>query len=404
MPPAIYLSALFLGLLYPVSGPAVARVATKTPATPATSAQTARLTFAQLAKQADEARTAERIPDAIRLYRYGVRANPAWADGWWYLGTLLYDQDRFDEAQTAFTHFVAVAKDPTPAYGLLALCEYETRNYDAALTHLQKWAAKGSPGGEQLRGVANFHFALLFTRSGQFADALYLLTSTAQKQGPNPALAEAMGLASLRMKNLPENYPPESRERVWLAGQSVLYSSVQDTVRAAEFADKLLLHYGSEPNVHFLRGMLFSLDKQRSATVAQEFEQELRISPQHVPAMIALASLYMEQPDRAEDAVALAKRATDADPKSALAHDALGRTLFAAGRLQEGANELAAAKTLAPDLAPVRLHLSEVYSKLGRIREAAQERAAFQALTRPATSRPASVKPQAAPARKGGRR
>ena len=31
-------------------------------------------------------------------------------------------------------------------------------------------------------------------------------------------LIEAIGLASLRMAFLPENYPPERREAVWLAG------------------------------------------------------------------------------------------------------------------------------------------------------------------------------------------
>ena len=402
MPPTIYLSALFLGLLCPVSGPAVARVTTPS-ATPATSTQTTKPSFDQLAKLADDARTAEHIPDAIRLYRSALRERPSWPDGWWYLATLLYDQDRFDEAGSAFARFAGLAKDPKPAYAFLGLCEYETRDYDNALKHLQKWATAGSPGDEQVRRVADYHLALLLTREGQFAEALYLLTSIAEKRGANPALVEAMGLASLRMNNVPEDYAPEARERVWLAGQAILYSSLRNHQLAYEYAEKLVMHYGGECNVHFLRGTLFSLDKQRSSDAAQEFEQELNISPRHVPAMIALALIYSEQ-HRAEDAVSIARRATEAEPKSALAHDALGRSLLAAGRLDESATEFFAAKKLAPDVPAIRLRLSDVYQKLGRTKEAAQERDAFDSLTKRAGSAARGTKSSTHPVPKRGRK
>jgi cytochrome c-type biogenesis protein CcmH/NrfG len=51
--------------------------------------------FDAVARQAEAARSANQIPDAIRLYREATRLNPAWSDGWWYLGSLYYDQDRF---------------------------------------------------------------------------------------------------------------------------------------------------------------------------------------------------------------------------------------------------------------------------------------------------------------------
>ena len=65
-----------------------------------------------------------------------------------------------------------------------------------------------------------------------------LIASEAAKAGDNPALSEAMGLASLRVRNLPEDYPPERREMVWLAGEAAVYAaqSGHDFARAEEFA------------------------------------------------------------------------------------------------------------------------------------------------------------------------
>jgi tetratricopeptide (TPR) repeat protein len=208
--------------------------------------------FADISRHAEEARTADRMRDAIRLYREGVRERPAWRDGWWWLGSLYYDQERFQEAQEALRRFVAIAPDSAPAYALLALCEYETRDYGRALEHFRQWAQKGSRGPAQLIDAARFHWALLLTRDGHFDQALELLAEVARRGGRNPDLVEAMGLAGLRMANLPQDYPPRRRELVWLAGATVFYSSVHELDQAEEYAHKLILHYSEEANVHYL--------------------------------------------------------------------------------------------------------------------------------------------------------
>src|SRR6267143_545915 len=63
-------------------------------------------TFEEIAKRADAARSADHLNEAIALYSEGVRLRPSWADGWWSLGSLLYEQDKFAEAQVAFARFV----------------------------------------------------------------------------------------------------------------------------------------------------------------------------------------------------------------------------------------------------------------------------------------------------------
>lgn len=336
--------------------------------------------FEQVAQQAEAARVGDRIPEAIRLYRAGVDLRPTWSDGWWWLGSLYYDQDRFAEADAAFRRFVTMTPKPGPAYGFLGLCEYETHNYSSALNHFRKWALAGSPGTDALIDVASFHWALLLTREGRFVQALYLLAAKAQKRGYNPALAEAMGLASLRMAQLPEDYPPERREMVWLAGKAAFYASLRPQAfeLSDEYARRLLLHYGQEPNVHFFRGNLLAFQKKWDEA-KEEYQQELRISPRHAPALIELARLYADGHQFTE-AISFAQRATQMEPQDPMAHYVVGRALLATGDLQKSVRELETAKQLAPDSASVRFHLATVYQKLGRNEEAQREFAVFASL------------------------
>jgi tetratricopeptide (TPR) repeat protein len=336
--------------------------------------------FDDVTRRAGAARDANRVSDAINLYREGVRLRPQWSEGWWSLGTLLYDQDRFAEAEEAFKRFAGQTPKPGVAYAFLGLCEYETQEYDHALAHFRAWARAGWPGTPQLLDVGVFHFALLLTRNGEFVQSLYLIAPAAAKVGENPALAEAMGLASLRMQNLPEDYPPERREMVWLAGEAALYWAQQphDFARADEYAARLESRYPQQLEVHYFRGTLFNFEG-KPAEAEREYREELRISPQHVPAMLALVDIDLDQNELTEAAV-LAKKAVALEPKNPEAHHALGRVLMTEGQLQASAKELETAKQLNPDSALVRSHLAMVYSRLGRTRAAKAEAAAFLVL------------------------
>jgi len=240
------------------------------------------------------------------------------------------------------------------------------------------WAKGGSPGNDALLDVAGFHWALLLTRHAQFNQALFLLAAKAQKLGPSPNLTEAMGLASLRLANLPQECPPEKREAVWLAGSAALYSAVSQPALANDYASRLLAHYGQEPNVHYFRGTLFTFQKDWDSA-AEEYEKELGISPTNAPALVELAVARLEgfQPG---EAVAPARRALALDPNSARGHYILGRALQQTGSWSASIPELERARTLAPDSARVRYALFTVYKHLGRAEDAKRELAAFQLL------------------------
>jgi len=342
--------------------------------------------FDAVARQAEAARSADQVPDAIRLYREATRLNPAWSDGWWYLGSLYYDQDRFSEAAPALQHIQNNPKYRGTEHAFLGLCEYETGQYDDALKQFFAWARADSPGTRELRNAGFYHFALLLARDGKFTESLAETTWLVQRLGDNPELTEAMGLASLRMRSLPEDYPPELRERIWLAGKAALYPQMlpRQFERADQYAARLESRYSGEPEVHAVRAVLYGLEE-KSKEAELEYREELKISPNHVPAMVALAGIDLDKGDTAEAAV-FARKAIDAEPNHAEAHHLMGRVFMADGDLVASTHELETSRRLAPNNASVHAHLAVVYGKLGRAREAKAESAVFVALSNRAVS------------------
>ena len=62
---------------------------------PAPAAPASPAGFNVLAKEADAAREAGRLEEAIALYRKAVRLRPKWAEGYWYIGTSLYELGQY---------------------------------------------------------------------------------------------------------------------------------------------------------------------------------------------------------------------------------------------------------------------------------------------------------------------
>ena len=334
--------------------------------------------FETTAKQAEQAKAANRLSEAVMLYSKGVRLRPSWSEGWWSLASVLYEQDRFEEAQVAFNRFVKLAPKPGPAFAFLALCEYEGKEYESSLRHFEMWSQNGAPGSDALIDVAGYHWALILTKYGRFQEALYLFAAKTKKLGGSPDLAEAMGLASLRMASLPIDYPQEERELVWLAGKAAQYAALDDRKRSNEYGGRLGARYPQTANVHYFLGTLLGFQS-KTAEAGKQFEEELKISPQHAPAMTELAMVHLRlfEPNQAWP---LAARAVELDPKNPRARYALGKSLLDMEQTAESIPVLVEAERLAPRSALIRAALAKAYRLTGQREAAKREVAAFLAL------------------------
>lgn len=330
--------------------------------------------FAQVSKQAAEAREQERLEDAVRLYREGVRLQPGWKEGWWYLGTMFYDQNRYEEGRTALRRFTVLDPKVAPGWALLGLCEYETKIYDAALAHLERAIALGMDEKTHLDVVTEYHAVLLFTRSGQFEKALEVMVKLAQRGAERPEFVEAAGLAGLRKPLLPAELPATDRELVLQVGRAVLDTGARRMAAAQREFEELVTSHPTTPHIHYLFGSFLMLSDPDAGL--RELSKELEISPQHVPALLQTAFEYLKRGDAAA-AVQCARKAAEIEPASFVAHNALGRALVESGDLDKGIKELELSKQQAPGSPQTRIALASAYAKAGRSEDAAHERAEF---------------------------
>src|ERR1700756_3107908 len=75
--------------------------------------------FEAVAQAASAAREAGRVDEALRDYSQAVALRPDWAEGWWYLGTMLYDQDHYAEAIAPLKKLVELSPELGAAWAFL---------------------------------------------------------------------------------------------------------------------------------------------------------------------------------------------------------------------------------------------------------------------------------------------
>jgi tetratricopeptide (TPR) repeat protein len=347
------------------------------PAAPKPAATTAQ-SIDRIEKQAQAARAANNVDEAIALYKKGVALKPNWDEGWWSIGTLNYEQDRFPEARDAFRRLAAIKPDVAVPWAMLGLCQFETHQYDQALENLRHGVALGLGQGQSIADVANFHLALLLTRFEEYEASMKVLALFAQRNLSHPSYIEAMGIAALRKPLLPAEVPPTDHLLIMDVGRVMFDAAALRTTEAGAEFKALVAKYPETPNIHYLYGSFLMFSDADGALV--EMKKELEISPAHVPAMVTIASEYIQR-KQYKEGLPYATKAVELEPQSFPAHAVLGR-IFAEGDidLPRGLTELEEARKLAPTSPQVRIALATAYTKAGRKEDAARERQEFSKL------------------------
>jgi tetratricopeptide (TPR) repeat protein len=362
----------------------------KRPAPAAKPAARQSAAFDDLSKRAAEAVAAKRFDEAISLYQQALQIRPDWIDGWWSIGTLLYDRDLYEQGREAFRVIVSLDVKNGPAWGLLGLCEFQVRDYERALVSLLRGRLYGLRGNAQLSSVVRYHAAILYTRFEHFEIAYDILREFLRDGNESPKVIEAFGLAMLRMPFLPNETPPDKREQVLLAGRAGFQMAARRLDEARQAFEALLSRYATAPNVHYAYGT-YLLNQDADAALA-EFKRELEISPSHVPSMLQMAFEYLKRKDY-DTALPWAEKSVQLAPTLFPGRNVLGRVLLELGQNERAIKELEAGVRLAPDSPEMHYALARAYTRVGRREEAAREREEFQRLEKLTSAQRGAVQP-----------
>ena len=333
--------------------------------------------FDQIVKQGDDARLAEKFDDAIRLYSEALKIRPKWPDGWWYVGAIFYQKDQYTEARDAFQNVVALEADRGPAWAMLGLCLFQTKEYERAGIALQRGRSLGVNDNSELAGVVRYHTALLYNRFEYYENAFDILAEFVRMGHESPKVVEAFGLTLLRMPYLPEEVPPDQREKVLVAGNAGYGMAARRLEQTRGAFDLLLTRYPNDPNIHYAYGVYML--PQDADLAMKEFKRELEISPNHYAAMTQMAFEYLKR-DQYDDALPLAEKAVQLAPKLYAARNVLGRVLLDLGQVDRSIKELEEGVKLAPASPEMHFALARAYTRAGRKPEAARERETFKKL------------------------
>jgi tetratricopeptide (TPR) repeat protein len=333
--------------------------------------------FEAAANSATAAREAGRADEAIRDYRRAVETNPRWEEGWWYLGTLLYDQDQYSDAIPAFQKLVDLVPSAGPAWDFLGLCEFETKNYENSLEHLKKGLALGDADDPETARVAKYHLALLLIRSGESDQAATLLASTLG-QGELPAqIRIALGLALLHVPLFPKEVDPSQDALIYAAGEAASAMAQKNSAQAMAALSSLLKEYPSTPYLHYAYGRALASAGQDEEALKQQ-HAEAAISPKSALPWIEISQLQLRL-HHPQEALHAAEEAVQRAPDSSASHGTLGQALQEFGKKERAADELALAEKLAPEKGQPEERLALLYSNhaeassKGTVQEAAHQ-------------------------------
>ncbi len=319
--------------------------------------------FAAAAKAAAAARESDDPSAAIPFYRRALDLRPDWAEGWWYLGILLYDGDQFHDAIPAFEKVLALAPDAPGTMNFLGLCEFETGNYDSALEHLDHGYATTPQEDPQFAHVATYHLALLLIRAAKFDRATEVLSREFARAAPSDEVVFAFGLASLHVALLPAEVDPSKDALLQSVGRLAFETAQGQAAQAVEGFPLLVEKYPDVPFLHSAYAAALE-SAGRTNEAAAEAALERKLHPPSPSSISAVAALYaIRAPAGNRSALPLQAPA----PPANSSQDSWQRAarLFAAGQYADAIPALKAAIAAQPDqgTAWAMLGLSEFETK-----------------------------------------
>jgi tetratricopeptide (TPR) repeat protein len=335
-------------------------------------------TFSSLSAQANAAREANHLDEAVVLYKKALALRPKWAEGWFALGTIEYDRNHYAQAARAFRKLKLLDPTQGTALAMLGLCEFELGQDDLALKHIQASIDLGMAEDQQLRHVVLYHEGVLLQRKGSFESAQETLEQLCLQGVQSNEIANTLGMVLLRSpeKTAPAAGSPDAAV-VGLAGRAECLAGQHKYDEARAIFAPLVERHPDYPNLHYAYGM-FLLEARDTTTAIAQFKQEIKNTPDHVFARLQIAQANYKIDSAA--GLPYAEEAVNLNPKLPFAHYLLGLLLLDTDNYQRAIPELELAKKFFPRESKLYFALGSAYARAGRDQDAKRARETFARL------------------------
>ncbi len=335
------------------------------------------VSFETLSREAIAAREDGQLEQSIVLFKKALKVKPDWDEGWWNVGSIAYDQDKYADCAQSFQRLTVLKPDSAPGWIMAGLCEYGLRNFDSAVRNLSRAEQLTFQGPAELSKSARLHLALVLIKTGKFERAINVLSDLTKFDRKTPQIIVAAGIAGLRQQWLPAEVPESDRSKVMQLGSAMATGMELDFKDAISQFEAVVKEFPNDPNIRFRFGAY--LMQQSPERGLAELKKTLDLDPEHIPTLVGLAMIYLGRGEP-QTASEYAERAVKSDPGEFGPHIAFGRALLALGDDAAAAKELEIAVNLEPSNPDARFSLASAYGHLGRKEDAQREQAEFRRL------------------------
>ncbi len=311
-----------------------------------------------------------------------LRLDPGSVDAHANLGMLKFVEGNYQEAARQFKAVLTSSPSLWNAQAFLGLCEARLGNstkserlLETSLPHLTD---------STLLKQSSLELARLYSDSGALEKAETVIESLAHSRPADPEvlytkyrLHSEIAAEALRQMAVAGSDSPWLHE---VYGQNYMAqeqyaAAIREFRKAIETGPQIIgLHYQLGEAL-----LLSERTESKRAAAEQEFQLELKQSPQDANCMLKLADIALER-SRIEEAKSLVDHALRVRPASSEAHVARARILQVEGNFPSAITELETAEKLAPDVKTTYYQLATLYRRQGREAEATQQLQTFQRL------------------------
>jgi predicted Zn-dependent protease len=297
----------------------------------------------------------------------------------WNRALLEFTAADYAAAHEDFKTWLAANPQNGNGWALLAICEFQLKDFDNALIHMDRSAKLGLSAKPEYLYLARYTYGLLLVHAGQFEQAAEVLgTAFDAAAPPSPKVEYALGLALLRRAEFPDAAGPQQAPMIAAAGR------IARLLHESKYADAfpqfkaLIAQYPHEPFLHYAYGTALIAMSEFDQAAAQ-MQAEAALSPQSELPCVRLASIALRQRDPAT-ATTWAQRALQLAPGNVEAHYLLGRANLEAGDAAAAIGQLEIAARLSPASPEIHFNLAKAYARAKMPEKAQHERETFTRL------------------------